>query len=92
VGDTSVDAVVDGTPDAAEAAAPLPDAAVMDAPEEVDVVDAAPTDATLDQQPPTGPVCVGCPAPRPIAPLSTATVTSQTPMFKWQLATGTDGA
>jgi hypothetical protein len=89
--------LIESTPDASadtapEAAVPLPDASVADAPEEVAVVDAAPTDATLDQQPPTGPVCIGCLAPRPIAPLSTATVTSQTPMFKWQLATGTDGA
>jgi FG-GAP-like repeat len=35
----------------------------------------------------------GAPAPpRLIAPLSTATVTSQRPTLKWQLANGTDGA
>lgn len=31
------------------------------------------------------------PAPRPIAPLSTATVTSQSPVLKWALASGDDG-
>jgi hypothetical protein len=31
-------------------------------------------------------------APRPIAPLSTATTTSQHPTFRWALAEGTDGA
>ncbi len=31
-------------------------------------------------------------APRPIAPLSTATTTSQRPTFRWALAAGTDGA
>jgi len=31
-------------------------------------------------------------APRPIAPLSTATVTSQRPTLRWVLAAGTDGA
>ena len=30
--------------------------------------------------------------PRPIAPLSTATVTSRHPTFRWELAPGTDGA
>lgn len=32
------------------------------------------------------------PPPRPIAPLSTATATSQTPLFRWELATGDTGA
>ena len=31
-------------------------------------------------------------APRPIAPLSTATVTSQTPLLHWELPSGEDGA
>ncbi len=31
-------------------------------------------------------------APRPVAPLSTATTTSQQPTLHWQLATGSDGA
>jgi FG-GAP repeat/FG-GAP-like repeat len=31
-------------------------------------------------------------APRPLAPLSTATVTSQQPRLRWALAAGTDGA
>ena len=39
----------------------------------------------------TGYVC-SIPAPRPIAPLSTATATSQTPTLHWALATGIDGA
>ncbi len=30
--------------------------------------------------------------PRPLAPMSTSTVTSQTPSFHWELAAGTDGA
>jgi len=30
--------------------------------------------------------------PRPVAPLSTATVTSRRPTFRWELAAGTDGA
>ena len=36
--------------------------------------------------------CDSCRPPRPIAPLSTATVTSQEPLFRWALAAGTDGA
>ena len=32
------------------------------------------------------------PAPRPLAPLSTATVTSQTPILRWALAPDSDGA
>lgn len=35
---------------------------------------------------------MGIPPPRPIAPLSTAIVTSQRPMLRWELARGTDGA
>jgi hypothetical protein len=38
------------------------------------------------------PACVPVPPPRAIAPLATATVTSQSPTFHWILATGTDGA
>jgi hypothetical protein len=36
--------------------------------------------------------CISIPAPRPLAPLSTATVTSQTPSLHWVLAEGDDGA
>jgi hypothetical protein len=36
--------------------------------------------------------CVPVPPPRAIAPLSTATVTSQRPRFHWALAPGDDGA
>jgi hypothetical protein len=32
------------------------------------------------------------PPPRPVAPLSTSTVTSQSPTLRWQLGEGTDGA
>ncbi len=87
----------DVTPDVTEAAAPLLDASVIDAPDELAVApasltDASPTDAALDQATPVGPVCANCKAPQPLAPLSTATATSHTPIFKWALATGTDGA
>jgi hypothetical protein len=47
--------------------------------------DAGGVDSAL---PPTGPAA----APRQIAPLSTATVTSQMPTLRWSLASGTDGA
>jgi hypothetical protein len=36
--------------------------------------------------------CAAIPAPRPIAPLSTATVTSRSPTFRWAPASGNDGA
>ena len=36
--------------------------------------------------------CAELEAPRPIAPLSTATATSRRPTFRWELAPGTDGA
>lgn len=36
--------------------------------------------------------CAVIAAPRPIAPLSTSTVTSQTPRLRWELRPGTDGA
>ncbi len=36
--------------------------------------------------------CAVIASPRPVAPLSTATVTSQTPRFHWALAASTDGA
>jgi hypothetical protein len=39
-----------------------------------------------------GPLCVAIAAPRPIAPLSTATVTSQTPSLHWALPAGETGA
>ena len=59
--------------------------------------DGAPTDATggdvfLDGADATDAVASPYAAPRAIAPLSTATVTSQTPTLKWSLADGTDGA
>jgi FG-GAP repeat/FG-GAP-like repeat len=61
----------------------------------------APTDATDSAAP--SPACDVCPAgnaecrselaaPRLIAPLSTATATSQTPLLHWALAPGEDGA
>jgi hypothetical protein len=70
-----------GLPEATHApdAATLPDAAVPS--DSAPPPDAAPPDLA-------GPI----PAPRPIAPLSTATVTSQTPRLRWALAAGTDGA
>lgn len=40
----------------------------------------------------SGGACVPVAAPRPVAPLSTATVTSQRPTLRWALASGTDGA
>jgi hypothetical protein len=88
---------VDLGADTSDARAPLLDASVIDAPGELAVVeasltDASPTDAALDQATPVGPVCADCKAPQPLAPLSTATATSHTPIFKWALATGTDGA
>jgi hypothetical protein len=36
--------------------------------------------------------CLAIPAPRPVAPLSTATATSQRPSFRWALPVGADGA
>ena len=46
-------------------------------------------DGALDMNPPD---LSGGPAPRPVAPLSTAQVTSQTPMLRWALASGQDAA
>ncbi|MDP3220137.1 MAG: FG-GAP-like repeat-containing protein, partial [Deltaproteobacteria bacterium] len=40
----------------------------------------------------TAGACVGPVTPRPIAPLSTAIVTSRRPLLRWALASGTDGA
>jgi hypothetical protein len=67
-----------------------PDVTVLDAPEEI------PPDASSDEAAPPadcGIPCepVGAP-PRPIAPLSTATVSSQRPRLRWDLALDTDGA
>jgi hypothetical protein len=39
----------------------------------------------------SGVVCIAIEAPRPIAPLSTSTVTSHEPTFRWALAGGDDG-
>lgn len=36
--------------------------------------------------------CAALAAPRPVAPISTATVTSRRPTFRWQLSPRTDGA
>lgn len=40
----------------------------------------------------TGDACTAIPAPRQIAPLSTAYSSSRRPRFRWELAAGTDGA
>ncbi len=40
----------------------------------------------------SGGACVPIPAPRPVAPLSTASVSSRTPTLRWALADGTTGA
>ena len=48
----------------------------------VDVRDAGPDESGV----------IGLPAPRLVAPLSTATVTSRRPTLRWALAGGTDGA
>jgi hypothetical protein len=55
------------------------DRTTTDANEEPPLVDVGPRDPALE-------------APRLIAPLSTATVTSQRPQLRWVLATGTQGA
>jgi hypothetical protein len=49
------------------------------------------TDTVPDETGPTD-SCVGLPVPRQIAPLSTATVTTQSPTLHWSLPTGWDGA
>ncbi len=63
----------------------LADAA--ETPDAIGMLDAVPTDMGSDAG------CgAGCDVPRPIAPLSTATVTSRRPTLRWALASGTDGA
>jgi hypothetical protein len=93
------DASTDGRADAPDDAAP--DVAPADASTDTrsDARPDAPTDAPPDAPPPdsggdSGDACapsdIG--APTPIAPLSTATVTSQQPTLHWQLAPASDGA
>ncbi len=75
-----------------------PDAGGLDAREDAPGSDAAQLDSDAATPPDAcaagcfdGPV-VALAAPRQVAPLSTATVTSQTPVFRWVLANGEDGA
>jgi hypothetical protein len=76
---------VDAADSGADVPAPPVDARSEDGP--MEAVDAPPdvSDAPLDAPPVLA-------APRPIAPLSTATATSQQPTFKWQLDASSDGA
>jgi hypothetical protein len=92
------DVATDGEADASEDAAG-PDVTVdvttdggsRDAPMDTrsDAVRDAPVDSS-PEAPPHDASAVG--APRPIAPLSTATVTSQQPTLHWELAPTSDGA
>jgi hypothetical protein len=56
----------------------------------VDVITSADAGPDVRQEPAYDAGAVA--APRPIMPLSTATVTSRRPMLRWALADGTDGA
>jgi FG-GAP-like repeat len=94
-----VDASTDARADAPDDAAPdvAPDVGPVDA--RSDGGTAGPTDAPPDVPPPdsgtdSGDACVPSDvgAPTPIAPLSTATVTSRQPTLHWQLAPASDGA
>jgi hypothetical protein len=88
---------MDATPSDATAI----DVASFDSPEDITLLDApddtpledAPSDEVSLPLPDCGIPCepVGLP-PRPIAPLSTATVSSQRPRLRWALRTDTDGA
>ncbi len=87
-GDAPVDASGDGPGDAgSDSALDAPFDGPLDAGNDsgLDASHDAPADAPAD-----APNVLG--APRPIAPLSTATATSQTPRFRWVLASGEDGA
>jgi hypothetical protein len=100
--EASVDAGSDtatGVPDASDAStdAPAldagPDSSRLDATDDV-VVDAPVEAPAPDASDACGVTCMPLSAvpPRPLAPLSTSTVTSSRPTFRWQLAPGTDGA
>jgi hypothetical protein len=89
--DASADAKADAPHDAAMDVAPADASA--------DTRSDAPIDAPPDVAPPdsgsdSGDACApsGVGAPTPMAPLSTATVTSQQPTLHWQLAPASDGA
>jgi len=85
--DTGTDAGIDGEPPSDSAL----DASSLDSSFDGPIVDGGPevsTDAALDA-PTDAPVLA---APRPIAPLSTSTATSQQPTLRWQLDPGSDGA
>src|SRR5579863_4141342 len=75
---------------------PPPSAVVVKAPKDGKPLDAgvprpdAGHDGGVDAGPPDGAVVADLPAPRLIAPLSTATVTSQQPTLRWIRANGTD--
>jgi uncharacterized protein YceK len=86
---SDTDAAMDA-PTTERAADVVPDVTLDTAPdrETVDV----PMDAPAVEVVATDVPCVGCPAPRPIAPLTTARVTSRRPTLRWALAPGTDGA
>ncbi|HEX4460259.1 MAG TPA: FG-GAP-like repeat-containing protein, partial [Polyangia bacterium] len=73
-----------GTRDAAPS-----DAGIRD---DASSTDAGIQDAAVDDASSTDAGVTPILAPRPVAPLSTATATSQRPLFHWALANGTDGA
>jgi len=89
-------------PEGGLAEAGAPEASRVDGPDGTSTPEAGPLDAHLDaadasvDDAPASDASDATVAnfapPRPIAPLPTATVTSQTPLLRWLLATGTDGA
>ena len=54
--------------------------------------DSGVSDGPSSDAPADGAVQGGVPAPRPISPLSTSSVTTQQPTFQWLLPSGADGA
>jgi hypothetical protein len=62
---------------------------VADASDVIDASDAVDAMDAMDASDASDPMLT---APRPIAPLSTSTVTSRRPTLRWALASGTDGA
>lgn len=96
-GDASTGPAIDGAPNDAGAptdaslppdSAPLDGAGTDSAPPSDGGIYCDPAQGTI----PSGGVCVPIPAPRPIAPLSTAVATSQSPTFRWALSGVATGA
>jgi hypothetical protein len=99
--DAAFDVPIDVTDGATiDAPADVPPDTALDAPIDSLPVDAADAcDGACACPPGTMPVGSSClpivgaiPSPRPLAPLSTARVTSGTALLKWELPAGTDGA